>query len=433
MNHSRPDHLPPPRWRRPLEPVIRFLHAETTPGVLLALAAAVALIMANSPFAESWTAFWNIHFKVAIGSFALDYPLWYWVNDALMAIFFFLIGLEIKRELVHGELSDPKAVVLPVAAAFGGAALPALIYVFLHGSGPEGLRGWAVPMATDIAFVVGCMALLGRRVPIGLKVFLLTLAIVDDIIAVAVIAVFYTADLNIAMLVSALVGLGVILLMQWGGVRSIAAYSVVGALIWLATFKGGVHPTIAAVILGLLTPASSMLKPEKVREILRKAVSESDDALAAVEDVSRESVSPLDRLMVMLHPWVMLVIMPVFALANAGVEINLSTLSHPVALGVALGLFVGKPVGIAGMSFIVVRAGFAKLPAGVNWATMVGAGALAGIGFTMSMFIANLGMRDSLLIASKGGIILGSACSAILGMTLLIMMLRAPAKAEDGK
>jgi Na+:H+ antiporter, NhaA family len=356
----------------------------------------------------------------------------HWVNDGLMAIFFFVVGLEIKRELVDGELSEWRKAALPVVAAVGGMVAPAVIYLILPHP-PEARAGWGIPMATDIAFVVGFLALLGPRVPPGLKILLLSLAIADDIGAVLVIAVAYTAELNFGMLGLAAVGFALIVLLNRLGVRSVAVYTLVGAVIWLGFLKSGVHPTVAGVLLGLLTPARPWLDESSVRRALAGAGERSrledareqgEETMAQVAAAARETISPLQRLETALHPWVSFVIMPVFALGNAGVAVEPGALSHPVALAVAAGLLFGKPLGIVLFSWLAVRAGVVALPLGVNWRVMMGAGCLAGIGFTMALFIAGLALPSDLLDAGKIGILTGSLASAVLGSVLLITFLR---------
>jgi NhaA family Na+:H+ antiporter len=348
-----------------------------------------------------------------------------------MAIFFFVVGLEIKRELVAGELRDPRKAALPVAAALGGMIVPALIY-FLLQRGQPGERGWGIPMATDIAFVVGVMALLGPRVPFGLKIMLLSLAIADDIGAVVVIAVFYSTGLSWLMLGLAAVGLGVVYVMNRLGVRSVGVYAVAGAFVWLAMLKSGVHPTIAGVILGLMTPSWAWVSEPVLRLSVATMLSRIEDEdievqgpeLQTLSFAARESVSPLERLEGGLHPWVGFLIMPLFALANAGVAIKIAEVTNPVAVAVALGLFLGKPIGILLFSWLAVKLGVAKLPAGVNWWMILGGGFLAGIGFTMSLFVAGLALKGDLLAAGKIGTLCGSLASAIVGATILLLALR---------
>jgi NhaA family Na+:H+ antiporter len=381
-------------WTRPF---VHFLKTESASGIVLLACTAVALVLANSPWSAAYAQFWH----TPVGVFALREPLEFWVNDGLMTIFFFVVGLEIKRELVTGELREPRKAVLPVVAALGGMLVPALIYLSIERGGP-GHAGWGIPVATDIAFVVGFLALLGRRVPFGLKILLLSLAIADDIGAVIVIAVAYSGDLSLVALGLGGAGFGAVCVLRWVGVRWLAVYAVVAVGIWLAFLNSGVHPTVAGVLLGLLTPA-------------------------------RGSFAPLERLERTLHPWVAFGIMPIFALANAGVSIQPADLQSPVAHAVAAGLILGKPLGIALSSWGAVKLGLARLPGGVNWHVLVGAGSLAGIGFTMSLFIAQLALPDNLLDAGKIGVLAGSTISAVLGSLLLLYFLPAPAPPADGK
>lgn len=395
---------------------------------------AAALGLANSPWAEAFRGFWQTHLRIGIGPWGLDESLLHWVNDALMTIFFFVVGLEIKREIVAGELRDPKKAALPVMAALGGMIAPASIYWLLLGGQP-GASGWGIPMATDIAFVVGFLALLGPRVPFGLKILLLSLAIADDLGAVLVIAVFYSTNISLGALLLAALGFGVTYFLNCLGVRRVAIYVVVGAFIWLAFLKSGIHPTVAGVLLGLLTPASAWVGEraliDVVADVLNSLRADQDGKpeyhhrplLGQLEMAARESTSPLERLEASLHPWVAFIIMPVFALANAGVSIELGALGHPVALGVAAGLVVGKPLGILVFSWLAVSVGLARLPSGVTWQVMLGAGCLAGIGFTMSLFVAGLALDGELLDASKIGTLAGSALSAIPGCILLLAFL----------
>jgi NhaA family Na+:H+ antiporter len=417
-------------------PLQQFLRVEALSGILLALCTVVALVMANGPLRADWDAFWNQTLTIGVGSAQLAYPLWYWVNDALMVIFFFVVGLEIKRELVDGHLSDRRTLMLPVAAAIGGAAVPALIFVALQ-HGTPGERGWAVPMATDIAFVVGCLALLGKRVPTGLKVFVLSLAIVDDLIAVLVIALFYAEKFVAAWLLGAAAFTALTLLLQKLGVRRIGVYWIVGALLWLCMLKSGVHPTVAGVLLGVLTPTRPWVRRANIREVIDDTAQAIDQceargvrphlALERLAFAAREARSPLDRLEDRLHPWVSFAIMPIFALANAAVPVTAAGLEDPLAIAVAVALVVGKPVGILLASFGVVATGVATLPAGVRWGGLVGAGILSGTGFTMSLFIASLSFEGAPLDAARTGILVGSAVSIALGMSVLAAVLKKPA------
>jgi NhaA family Na+:H+ antiporter len=364
----------------------------------------------------------------------LSYPAWYWINDGLMAVFFFVVGLEIKRELTSGELRDRRNVVLPAIAALGGAVIPVAAYLVLQPSLP-GRAGWAVPMATDIAFVVGCLAVLGSRVPPSLKVFMLSLAIIDDILAVIVIAVAFSASIDVFWLAAAVGGLAVVVGLGKLGVRRIGVYGLVGVGVWLCTLKSGVHPTVAGVVLGLLTPASPWIRGRVLVDVLERGLSQarseeaSHDHREANETLAfaaTEAVSPLERLEHGLHPWVAFAIMPVFALANAGVAVSIGGMVDPIALAVIVGLVVGKPVGIVGASWLAIRLGVARLPDRTSWMALVGGAWLGGIGFTMALFIASLSIGEPELAASKSGILVASAISLVCGMGLLRWALPRP-------
>ena len=441
MHHSESPFSPPQRlpqtlvqhWARPL---VRFLEIEAASGVILLACTLAAVVLANSPWQTEFAALWNQHIYIGIGNYRLDESLLHWVNDWLMTIFFFVVGLEIKREIVAGELRDVRQAALPVMAALGGMLVPAGVFLILR-AGRPGEAGWGIPMATDIAFVVGLLALLGRRAPLGLKILLLSLAIADDIGAVLVIAVFYSTDISLAALAIAALGLAACYGLNRIGVRRVLVYLLAGCAIWLAVLQSGVHPTVAGVLLGLLTPASAWVGDRTLTEVIRDTLDrlrgEEDGAIEPyhrpvvkqLETAAREAVSPLERLESALHPWVAFGIMPIFALANAGVAIRPEGMMHPVAWAVAAGLVLGKPVGIVLFSWAAVRMGIARLPAGVNWRVMVGAGCLAGIGFTMSLFIAGLALEGDLLDAAKVGTLAGSTTSAVLGFVLLVRNLPA--------
>jgi NhaA family Na+:H+ antiporter len=432
-------HLPDRPIRQLTAPVRRFLAVESASGFVLVGCTAVALVLANSPLADAVHHFWDTRLRVGVGRLTLDEPLHFWVNDALMAVFFFVVGLEVKREIVAGELSSVKQAALPVVAAVGGMVVPAAIYLLLQ-RGTPGERGWGVPMATDIAFVVGLLALFGRRVPLGLKVFLLSLAIVDDIGAILVIAAFYSGGTDGRLLGLGAAGLGLCLLLNRLGVRSVLVYLPVGAGVWLATLAGGVHPTIAGVLLGLVTPARPLVGATALRLSMADLLADMQDdrdqppeleELELLRFAARETVSPLERLETFLHPWVGFAVMPVFALANAGVAVRLGAVTDPIAVAVAAGLVLGKPVGIVGFSLLAVRLRLARLPAGVRVPTLVGAGCLGGIGFTMALFVAGLAFAGpAQLDAAKVGILLGSGLSAAVGGAILWRTLPRAGKSE---
>jgi len=429
-------------------PLRRFLAIEAASSVLLLVATLVALGLANSPWREGWAHFWHQRIAIEIGGFELALSLAHWVNDALMAIFFFVVGLEIKREMTIGELASRDRAMLPVFGAAGGMVAPAAIYLALQPGGPAS-AGWGIPMATDIAFAVAALTLLGGRVSPGLKVFLLALAIVDDLGAVTVIAVFYTDEIRLSALFAALLGLGLVYLTRLAGVRAYAPYFVVGAGVWLATLGSGVHATVAGVLLGLLTPVHALGERETLVAHLRQRAEEAlerlgnrgsnavqpEALLQEVRELSRQAQSPLEYLTHRLHPWVAFVVMPVFALANAGVTLDAATLGDPAGLrvsaAIALGLLIGKPLGITLFSLAAVKLGFAALPRGVTAGGIFGAGLLGGIGFTMALFITALAFGEGpLSAAAKVGVLCASALAAVAGLLVLAWALpRAPASA----
>lgn len=380
--------------KRAVDPLVDFLRDEASGGVALMLATVAALIWANTA-GDSYILFWDHEITVGFGALAIREDLQHWVNDALMALFFFVVGLEIKRELVTGELRDRKAATLPVLAALGGAILPALIFLAVTAGG-QGGEGWAIPMATDIAFAVGVLALLGDRISSGVKLLVLTIAIVDDIVAISVIALFYSNDLSVDWLLAALLGLLAIVLLRRMAVIYVLIYVPIGLFVWVATFESGVHATIAGVALGLLTPA----RPVAGRRVL--------------EELEHR-----------LHPVTSFAVVPLFALANAGVAVNAGTLggaaTSRVAWAIALGLVLGKLLGIAGASLLALRLGFGTLPEGVQQRQVWGVAALGGIGFTVSLFIAQLAYTDAATIdTAKVGIFAGSLISGLLGAVLLL-------------
>jgi len=429
----------------PLEPVDRiiaplalFLRIQAASGFLLLVVTAIALALANSPFAHAYLNLWEIPFGFTLGTFEMNHSLRHWINDGLMTIFFFVVGLEVKRELVLGELRDLRTACLPIIAAAGGMIIPASLY--LAGQyGQPGERGWGIPMATDIAFVVGCLAVLGPRVPGGLRIMLLSLAIADDIGAILVIAIGYTGHLNFGALALGVFGFLIVRGLARIGVRSIPIYYIVGVIIWLAFYESGVHATVAGVILGLLTPAHGWVSAGRLNAIVRQFAAyvqgepwsnggKDPMALRAIAVAAREALSPLERLETALHPWVSFVIMPLFALANAGVSINVTDFREPIAMAVIVGLGIGKPVGIVSFSWLAVRMGIARLPEGVNWSILAAGGVLAGIGFTMALFIASLALENALLNAAKVGILSGSAVAAVAGSLILWWLLPKPAR-----
>jgi NhaA family Na+:H+ antiporter len=415
-------------------PFARFLHVEAASGIVLLLFTAAALALANSTLADGFLDIWKIPLGIEVGDFQLRHSLKHWINDGLMAVFFFVIGLEVKREIVLGELRDIRRAALPIAAAIGGMVVPAAIYLSLQ-AGQPAEAGWGIPMATDIAFVVGCMAVLGSRIPHGLRVLLLSLAIADDIGAILVIAIGYTETIHWGALAWGVAGIAGVSALARLGVRSFGIYTALGAGIWFAFHESGIHATIAGVIIGLMTPARSYLSESLFGQILSRATqvvqgggfgSLSDRAgrVRRFQRAARELISPVEYLESLLHPWVAFLIMPLFAFANAGVPFQLSDLGDPVAVAVGISLVIGKPLGIVAVSALAVRLGLANLPEGVGWGALAGGGALAGIGFTMALFIAGLALDGAALNAAKVGILAGSAMAAVAGMGVLIALLR---------
>ena len=432
-----PESLPARPVTRLTRPFVRFMHLQASGGIVLLTATTLALILANTSLAADYGAFWNRTFTIGVSGASLSYPLWYWINDGLMAIFFFVIGLEIKRELIWGELRDRRNVVLPAIAALGGAIVPVVIYLVLQPSLP-GRSGWAVPMATDIAFVVGCLAVLGSRVPPALKIFMLSLAIIDDILAVIVIAAVFSSSIDVLWLAGAVAGLSVAFILNRLGVRRIGIYVLVGAGVWLCTLKSGIHPTVAGVLLGLLTPARAWIQNSTLTEVIDRALpqlrtaedrsAEQRDAVETLSFAVTEAVSPLERLEHGLHSWVAFAIMPVFALANAGVPVSFQGVQQPIALAVIAGLAIGKPLGIFGASWLAVKLKLARMPDRTSWPAVLGAAWLGGIGFTMALFVASLSLAGPVLEMAKSGILVGSALSLIGGMAVLAWALpRQPA------
>lgn len=421
-------------------PMVRFLAQEAASGVLLLLATAAALIWVNSPWADSYHQLWETELLVEIGGWipfqhhGHPWSLEFWVNDALMVLFFFVVGLEIKSELVVGDLASPRVAALPAIAALGGMVVPAALYALVN-LGNDGIGGWGIPMATDIAFAVGVLALLGSRVPQRLKLFLLTLAIVDDIGAIAVIAIFYSEGLSFNWLALAVGGLITIIALRRFRVWYIPMYVLVGIFVWYATYRSGVHATIAGVALGLLAPAKPLIGP-RLLEGLEDVISGDSVDPSSVREANwqnKETVSICSRLIGLISPWTSFVVIPLFALANAGVALSGDSIkdavSSPVTLGVILGLVVGKPVGIALFTMGAVRLNVAELPKGVTLRHVVGAGAVAGIGFTVALFISGLAFDDPGFIdQSIIGILVASVAATVVGAAVLYT---APVAAEE--
>jgi len=431
---------PPPGVRqiRLVRPVQRFLRTESAGGIVLLINAVIALILANSPLSGYYHDVLHHHVIVDLGFYEVDGDLHFWINDAAMVIFFFVVGMEIKREMVLGELASLRRVVVPAAAALGGMIAPMLIFLAIV-NGADAREGWAIPMATDIAFAVGVIVLLGSRIPTGLTVLLLAMAIVDDLGAIAVIAVFYTdtIDLNALAIVAGLLAL--VYLLNRVGMWYVPVYFIIGGFAWLAMLQSGIHATIVGVLLGLMTPWRSWHRPEEFPDIaapvldqLRPHADESVahldreervDALLQIAEIGRQAVSPLDRLERALQPPVAFVIVPFFALANAGVELSVDTLgdvfTSSLTWGVALGLLLGKPIGVTLGIWIAVRLG-ARLPLGVTWTGVMGMSLLGGIGFTVALFVTELSFETEILLTdAKMGILMASAIAGVVGYLVL--------------
>ena len=419
--------------RRIVQPLQAFLQTETSSAVLLLGAAALALVWANSPWRIGYEDLWTTVLTIDLGEWSISQDLRHWVNDGLMSLFFLVVGLEIKREFLIGELRDRRAAALPIVAAIGGMVVPALIYVALNAGG-EGSNGWGIPMATDIAFAVGVLTVAARYAPAGVRPFLLTLAIVDDIGAILVIAVFYSSDVAPGTLLVAALIIAAMIALQRFDVRATTVYVVLGGALWVAFWESGIHPTIAGVILGFLVPTEPFQRPGAVSEeairTARATVDRPDPPDADAPQwlrlawLSREAVSPLARVEAALHPWTSYVIVPLFALANAGIELSGEAIRRSatsrVTLGVVLGLVVGKVVGITGASALAVAAGLGRLPAGSGSRRVLGISAVAGIGFTVSLFITDLAFPEQRLAdEAKIGILTASVLAGILGFALL--------------
>lgn len=437
-----------------LTPFEEFIHGETTSGILLMIATLLALIVANSVFAAAYEHLLHVHLKIILGDFILDYDLHHWINDGLMVLFFFLVGLEIKREVLVGELSEPRQAALPIIAAVGGMVVPALCYTVLN-LGTPAIDGWGIPMATDIAFAVGVLVLLGNRIPKQLFTFLVALAIVDDLGAVLVIAIFYTDQLVYEALGAAGVMIGLLIVCNIGGVRQPWAYFILGVLLWLCMLKSGVHATLAGIITAWCIPARSKLVPQEfsghVRDLMdRYDTHDTEDPnlmraihkraiVQSLENSVHAVETPLQRLEHSLHLPVSVLIIPIFALANAGVPLAWSemhtVLLEPVTLGVVIGLVFGKFIGIGLFSWLAIRSGLASMPEGVTWKHLAGAAMLGGIGFTMSIFIAELAFpgQTEVLILAKTGILMASLFTGLLGYFWLLAVCTPGGAMNHGK
>ncbi|KTC19594.1 Na+/H+ antiporter NhaA [Pseudomonas viridiflava] len=385
--------------------ITRFFQLEAAGGLLLIAAAALALIINNSPLSWLYNAFLETPVEARIGALQIAKPLLLWINDGLMALFFLVIGLEVKREVLEGHLSKPSQIVLPGAAAIGGMVVPALIYVALNTGNAEALNGWAIPMATDIAFALGVLALLGKRVPVSLKLFLMTLAIIDDLGAIIVIALVYSGELSQLSLILAAVSIIALIAMNRSGVSRLAPYLLVGLVLWVCVLKSGVHATLAGVVLAFCIPLRTSSK-----------------------------ASPLLTLEHGLHPWVAYGILPLFAFANAGVSlagVTMESFTHSVPLGIAAGLLLGKTLGVFGLTWLAVKTRMASLPKEANWGHVLGVSILCGIGFTMSLFVGSLAFEPGVSAYAgedRMGILTGSILSAIIGYGVMVLACRATPK-----
>jgi len=381
-----------------IKSVREFLRLESASGILLLGALVIVLIIANSPLYVYYKEFINIPLQIRIDGLDLHKPIQLWMNEGLMALFFMLLALEMKREILEGELSSPSRIALPFIAAAGGIIVPIAVYFMVVGVHSNNTAGWAIPTTTDVALVLGLLALLGKRVPTNLKLFFIALSIVDDIVAVILIAVFYSHDIALYSLLIALVGIIVLIILNYKGVMRISVYFIVGLVIWIAVLKSGVHATLAGIAVGFLVPLRNKKDPE---------------------------YSPLRDLEHTLNPWVAYLIVPLFVFMNAGVPFTAGAsvgILHPIPMGIATGLFIGKQVGIFAATFLSVKFGISKLPKDVNWVQVYGISVLSGVGFTMSLFIASLAFQsESLGIASRQGILIGSFLATLLGLPILYL------------
>ena len=387
---------------KPAKFINEFLKLESAGGILLIIAAALAIILANTPLVHFYDLLISTPVEIRVGPLEIAKPLLLWINDGLMALFFFLVGLELKRELIEGELSDKRNIVLPAVGAIGGMLIPALIYAYFNWNDDTAIKGWAIPAATDIAFALGVLSLLGSRVPISIKIFLTSLAIFDDVGAIIIIAIFYTSKISVTALIVVALCIPVLAIMNRKNVLSKSPYILIGVIMWVATLKSGVHATLAGVLLAMFIPLRSKQDPE---------------------------VSPLRSMEHDLHSIVAFFVLPIFAFVNAGISfagITAEQLLHGVPVGIAMGLFFGKQIGIFGLCWLSVKLGLAALPRGMNWARLYGTAALCGIGFTMSLFIGSLAFEETgvnLLFDERLGIIVGSLASGVIGFAVLKMSL----------
>jgi NhaA family Na+:H+ antiporter len=423
------DRLPVELVDRLTKPFAWFLRIKTLSGGILLLSTVAALMLSNSPWAHAFLGAWELPVGIRVGPFEFARSSREWINDGLMTLFFFVVALELKRELVTGELRSLRMAAFSIAAALGGMLVPAALYLMLQ-LGREGEHGWGTVMATDAAFVIGCLALLGRRIPHSLRVFMLSLAIVDDIGAILVVAIGYSSQLAWGALALGALGIASVRGMGLLGIRRTPLYFLVGAVIWLAVDASGIHATITGVVLGLLTPTGRWVSDDRLQAILDRVVPDpSEDRRSDMaegrktwrltEVAIRETLSPVERLLMMLHPWVSFAIMPLFAFANAGMPLSGADLGSPVTFAVFVGYTIGKPVGIVTFGWLAVRSGLASRPPDMGWGMLAGGGLLAGIGFTVALFIADLAFNDALINAAKLGIFSASIVSAAVGLAVL--------------
>jgi NhaA family Na+:H+ antiporter len=414
----------------------RFLQIEAAAGGLLIAATILALGLSNSSWGPAFLAVWETPLGVSLGGLDYTRTLRSWINDGLMTLFFFVIALELKRELVLGELRDLRTAALSLAGALGGMAVPAAVFLAVMG-GRAGSHGWGVPIATDTAFVMGCLSLFGGRAPASLRLFLLSLAIFDDVGAILVVAVAYGHAVDWGWLAAACAGLAAVHAAARVGLRGAAVYVALGVGVWLALDRSGIHPTVAGVMLGLMTPATAWVDDTRLRAIFARVLanpvggrwsgdtSERRD-LRRATTAAHEALSPVERLEIALHPWVGFAIMPVFALANAGVILSLDSFTEPLAIAIAVALLLGKPAGVVGFAWIATRMGVARPPPGLTWGVLAAGAMLTGIGFTMSLFVADLAFAPQLLAAAKIGVFGGSTVAAAAGMLSLLLVTRLP-------
>ncbi|HCP5224771.1 TPA: Na+/H+ antiporter NhaA [Legionella pneumophila] len=413
------------------KPLAYYIRVETSTACLLLLFTIVSLIIANSPWSSSFLSIWEISLGIHVGNFEFSRSMHAWINDGLMTLFFFFVSLELKREIVFGELREPRKAAFPIMAALGGMLIPALIYLMLQSGGP-GQKGWGTVMATDTAFVIGCLALLGKHIPQSLRMFMLSLAIIDDIGAILVVAIGYSHGLSWTALFISVLGLFFIQIMKILGIRNISAYFFVGSFIWIAIDASGIHPTVTGVILGLMAPTKTWVSDKRLHTILEHMISyppgehwsgdtEDRKALHVTEVATREVLSPVERLEFFLHPWIGYLVLPLFALANAGIPISSADFTHEITAVVFLGFILGKPLGVLGFSFIAVFLRLATRPKDLNWILLAGGSILTGIGFTMAIFIANLAFTQELINAARLGILLASIFCAVAGVLFILI------------